>query len=268
MKKTFKTLALAGALVCSSVGLVACGGDDKALVDVQGNYVAASETKVNADEYLAKLDNEPEGQNYKISMRMDMDMSNADLGMTGKMTMKGVGHVSEVDGFDLSFSASASMKAQGVSANQKYDIKAYYDLAENRVYTSTNENGQVEKFYYDVADSDSAGAVAELPFDEGYITVNGIKNAITELGLDTIVSVCETEENVKIKYEGENGTFYIVFDAEGGFVGARCEFSVDMTKLSGGIAKIVTEVVRSDEKVVKLTDAEKAQYSKSTEMGA
>ena len=276
MKKTFKTLALAGALVLSSVGLVACGGDDKALVDVQGNYVAASETKVNVDEYFAKLDNEPKGQNYKISMKMSMESS--DAGTTSSVTMKGVGHVSEVDGFDISFDASVKMEGEGVSINQKAEGKIYYDIAESRVYASTNESGETVKFYTDVKDGAGVGDAVNLPLDEGYFTVNGVKDAITALGLDAEVSVCETEDNVKIKYTGENGTFYIVFDTQGEFVGARCEFTVAMSTGDGDSTisvaiptmSVVTEVVRTNEKVAKLSDAEKAQYSPKSQikMGA
>ena len=53
MKKITKSLAIAGALMCSSVALVACGGDN-GLVDTKGNYTATTASETTA--YVNALD--------------------------------------------------------------------------------------------------------------------------------------------------------------------------------------------------------------------
>lgn len=257
MKKITKTLALTGALLCASVGLVACGGGNSA-VDIKGNYEASSAEATSA--YLNELDEVTltETQSYKIKMSFDMDMSYA--GETMKTSSKLNGNIGAKGDFYFNVSASAKMAGK----TQKSSEILAYDVADSTIYMKDAEG----KYKITVSSMEDAFNYAGVSEFDDLLSVQGIKDAIELYGESLDISLAETDSYAKIKYETTGDyagyTYYVIFNKTGEegetleLAGVRVEF--DITESEYSSMKGYVEITTSTEAVKKLSDAEKAKY--------
>ena len=250
MKKITKSLAIAGALMCSSVALVACGGDN-GLVDTKGNYTATTASETTA--YVNALDDVKvaEKGSYKFKMRFEA----TDREETASIKVDG--HIDADGNFDMSISINGG--GQSVSS------QTYYEAANKMLYSATKTQGVDVKVATKIThDGDQLDG---LPIGNDFLSAADVKAMITELK-DANVSISETNTTVKIKYvatEGsEESTIYLVLNKNGdtdSFAGARCELTSDQG-VQGAFNGYV-DVVLSKEGVKTLTDDQKAQYLKA-----
>ncbi len=250
MKKITKSLAIAGALMCSSVGLVACGGGDNGLVDINGTYTPTQASATSA--YVNTLDDVKVAENgsYKIRMRLDAT--------TGEESgsIKVDGHIDADGNFDMSISINGG--------GQSVSLQSYYEAANTMLYSATKTKGVDVKVATKI--TTEGGQLQDLPIGNDFLNASDIKAMIAELK-DANVSISETDTTVKIKYEGTEvdgkSTVYLVLNKDGdtySFAGARCEVS---SSAAEGAFNGYVDVVLSNESVKTLTDAQKAQYLKA-----
>ena len=264
MKKITKSLALAGALICSSVGLVACGGGEQPLVNVQGNYVAASETSVNTETYVNSLDNLDTVEASVYKFRLKFQGSGESEGVKLNANLNITGHIAPTTNdmdYAMSLNVKASMRGFGYSINTTQNM--YYSSGDTNIYMDINGKGLGEyngNYYIPV--KIGTDAEMDLPCGDDYVSGVGIHELIDNLALAEQDGVTVSQDNTgtKIKYLGADGQiFYIVFDSEDNFVGMRAEFSMEYEGFKGNT---IMEVIPTTEKVRKLTDAQKAKYTK------
>lgn len=251
MKKITKTLAITGALMCASVGLVGCAKDDT-LVNTSGTYVQTTAGATST--YVDNLDSVQLETNGSYKFKMNFEIEN--VAGEGKVIVDG--HMGTDGNFDLNM--TMKMNKESVTAGLVYDIK------DEKIYVNA-KYGRHEVKTYVVATVDSALEEATmLPITPKYITPEGIKQVVnTELAESLGIELAETEEYVKLKYSGTgemvDNYFYIVFNKNGDqldFAGVKCE--INAVSSEGGYTGYL-EFVPSSESVKTLTPEEKAEYN-------
>ena len=252
MKKLTKSLAIAGAIMCSSVGLVACGGES-GLVDVKGTYTQSSVAETRA--YTDTLDTTKvaEGGSYKVQMRFNLAAQGQ------KVNLKVDGHIDDAGNFDLSIITSAK--------NEKIVMNLNYETATTTLYSDVSIGAIKAKVYTPI--TKEGEQFSGLTIGDDFLSPADVKTLITALGDDANVSISETETTVKIKYIGDGNTagttYYVVLNKNEdtySFAGARCEIALTTNDKEIGLATYdgYIDLALSNEPVKTLTDAEKAQY--------
>lgn len=250
MKKFTKTLALTGALLCTSVGLVACGSGG-ALVDTSGTYTPSSVSATST--YLDQLDEVTPTANgsYKIKMKMDATVGDA----KGWVSIDG--HFGEGGDYDITMKIT--------EAGESMSMSVIYDVTDKAVYTDTSMKGVSIKTKTPIATEGD-----EFDDLDDYFQVSGmsspakLKESIEKTLEKFNVEVAETDSYLKVKYVGtgdaEGGTFYIVFDkVDDGLVfsGAKVTYNISSDE---GTTNASFEIVSSTESVKTLTESQKAEY--------
>lgn len=263
MKKFTKTLALTGALMLSSLGLVACGGGNNNIVDTSGNYqTPTTEQQATANSCVESLESVTleENQSYEININLDMTMTYQ--GKTEKGKTKATGNVGANGDFYLDMNAS--------SAGEKVKATMYFEVGEPSVFYMSNGEEKV-KISSDILDSLGDAYEMDSMYDMAdyvdQLNPQALKELISKNDQLTI-SYAETDSYLKIKYEqtGEDGTYtyYIVFNKvedEYSFAGARMEME-STTTYEGVTIKMAGyyEFKLSTEKVKTLSETEKSEY--------
>lgn len=264
MKKFTKTLALTGALMLSSLGLVACGGGNNDLVDIKGNYSAVTEDKqARVNSCVASLDSVTleENQSYEININLNVTTTAGDKTAKGKSTVKG--NIGTNGDFYLDMVVS--------QADEKMAGAMYFEVGEPSMLYVADDEAKLKIECTTLEDADDYMQGMGEYVDQ--LNPKAIKDAI-DANKELTISYAETDSYLKIKYEqtiaedvdGSEGsyTYYIVFDKiedEYSFAGARME--MDFTVTTGGLTIKTNgyfEFKPSTKAVKTLTDAEKEEY--------
>lgn len=279
MKKITKSLALTGALMCASVGLVACGGDDN-LVNIKATYSApteAQETRVNSCVNSLDTVTLEENQSYKVKLSLNVTQTEGEY--KSKIGIKVNGHIDEDGNFD--FDAKISGKSAITKKYEEIKMALFYE-PQTFYYSITgnideNPGVDVVKFYITIEENESplAGLSTFLPITDEELTPSGVKNLLQEGSKAFGLEYAETESYVKIKYtqefeEGFKNDIYVVFNIVNGedgetleFAGVHYEFNMAYVY---GIVTGYAEFAPSKEAVKKLTDDEKKEYISNSGM--